>query len=429
MLAVPTAAQAAPLAPECDGATGVCELVFGFTGETVNWAVPENAEQVSFELRGGSGYGHWRSSGSGGAREPGVHYSGQGDGGGTFIFTTTDNGATWQPFAVAGGGSGAAGGAYGRDGGGANLPGMGGNETNSNGGGGQVNAPGLGATGYPVLFSPGENGTGPASYDSVTGLAPGAGGDGGIAEGTNGGSGGGAGGGYYGGGGGAGGIGSTEWNGVSGGGGSGYLAPGFDFTAHVLPTPMTYGSVDGEVRVTWHLEEAGATSITEFTASPEPATVGEPVTLEVSLTCEYGAEGDLVTFTADGIELGSAPVDAATQSASFAFTPATAGDISIEAAYSGRDAVCAPATTTLELRVNDAPPPVEEPPAEEPPAEEPPVVEPPVIEPPAVDPPAEETLAATGVTDSASVLTIGAFVLFAGALSFTLMAARRARTT
>ncbi|MGD9606740.1 MAG: hypothetical protein AB7V10_04570, partial [Leucobacter sp.] len=66
IVAAPATAQAAPLPAGCD-LLGQCELVFDYTGAVESWTVPAGATQIDFEVRGGSGYGHWNRGGLGGS--------------------------------------------------------------------------------------------------------------------------------------------------------------------------------------------------------------------------------------------------------------------------------------------------------------------------------------------------------------------------
>ncbi|WP_449282359.1 Ig-like domain-containing protein [Leucobacter sp.] len=385
LVAAPTAAYAA-LPDGCDE-SGACSVVFEFTGEVESWTVPAGATQLSFEVQGASGYGHWFIGGLGGAFTtdpadiaPGTQfaiavgqggqntrggwggggdggpvigggeplYAGLGGGGGSYVFFAGDD-TPWSPFAVAGGGSGGAGGGNGSAGGGANQAGQG-SLGGTHGGGGTLGGPGAGGIGTDGVYAPGANGTGPASYAPLDGFLPGAGGDGGSAENAPGGSGSGAGGGYHGGGGGSGGISGSGFNGVAGGGGSGFLASGYSAQALSQAPLGQNASRDGRVSITWQL----AQDTTGIQAGATAATVGQPVTLTAALDCAFGAEGGTVTFTSGGSVLGSAAVDAGSQEASIEFTPATAGTLPIEIDYDGRGGVCSAAAVDHTLVVSPA---------------------------------------------------------------------------
>ena len=382
LVVAPTAAFAAPVPEGCDE-SGACAVVFDFTGEVQSWTVPSGATQLSFEVQGASGYGHWFVGGLGGSFAtdpadiaPGTQfaiavgqggqgtvggwggggdggpvigegtplYAGLGGGGGSYVFFAGDD-TPWSPFAVAGGGAGGAGGGTGSVGGGANLPGQG--SSGTYGGGGTLGAPGSGGTAVVDVYSPGTDGTGSASYAPLDGFLPGEGGDGGYAENAPGGSGSGAGGGYYGGGGGAGGIGGHGFNGVTGGGGAGFLASGY--SSQELPQEQLnqFTSRDGRVGITWQL----AQDATDIQATATVATVGQPVTLTAALDCTFGAEGGTVTFTSGGTVLGTETVEETPQEVSVELTPDTAGTLPIDIEYSGRGGLCSAASVTHDLAV------------------------------------------------------------------------------
>ncbi|WP_053382457.1 Ig-like domain-containing protein [Leucobacter celer] len=385
LVVAPTAAHAAPVPEGCDE-SGACALVFGFTGEVQSWTVPEGATQLSFEVQGASGYGHWFVGGLGGSFTtdpadivPGTQfaiavgqggqgtvggwggggdggpvigggeplYAGLGGGGGSYVFFAGDD-APWAPFAVAGGGTGGAGGGTGLRGGGANLPGQGLGGTY--GSGGTLSAPGAGGMGLAGSYAPGSGGTGPASYAPLDGFIPGTGGDGGYAENAPGGSGSGAGGGYYGGGGGSGGIAGSGFNGLAGGGGSGFLASGYSAQPLAQPGMSQNSSRDGRVSITWQITQ----DTTDIQTTATAATVGQPVTLTAALDCTFGAEGGTVTFASGGSALGTATVDEATQEAFIEFTPDAAGTLAIDVDYDGRGGLCSEASGNHNLVVSPA---------------------------------------------------------------------------
>jgi sugar lactone lactonase YvrE len=82
------------------------------------------------------------------------------------------------------------------------------------------------------------------------------------------------------------------------------------------------------------LTVAIATTSTAVTANPSPAVVDSPVAIVARVTGNGGIPTGAVTFTADGVSIGTAPLDA-TGAATFSNSSLAAGTHSIAASYAG----------------------------------------------------------------------------------------------